>query len=209
MCFFGCHNDDDCASTESCIDNKCANPCGTNPCGPNAICTVSNHRATCSCGEGFVANPSAKVACVRAPAQPCKENRECQRGNICTEGFCRTICSSDKNCLSNERCEISVGVCKPICRKDDDCRNDEVCEGLICTIGCRSDSKCPSDAACVNNKCVDLCSAPTGMTQRASIKTCLESLEAWKNWGVTKNRRKHEKSENIGRNKKKREKSGQ
>ncbi|CAH1986493.1 unnamed protein product [Acanthoscelides obtectus] len=161
MCFFGCHSDDDCASTESCINNKCASPCSANPCGPNAICTVSNHRATCSCGEGFVPNPSAKVACVRAPAQPCKENRECQKGNICTEGFCRTICSSDKNCLSNERCETSTGVCKPICRKDDDCRNDEICEGLACTIGCRSDSNCPSDAACVNNKCVDLCAAPT------------------------------------------------
>ncbi|KAJ8936988.1 hypothetical protein NQ314_012070 [Rhamnusium bicolor] len=168
MCFYGCHGDEDCTSSESCRNNKCVNPCEENPCGPNALCTVSNHRATCSCGKGFVPNPSAKVACVRAPAQPCKENRECPTGNACIDQFCRLVCSSDVGCLSNERCDISSGVCKPICRRDNDCRNDEICESLTCIIGCRSDSSCSAEKSCVNNKCIDLCSFPTACGTNAN-----------------------------------------
>lgn len=204
MCFHGCHSDEDCTSSECCRNNKCTNPCKENPCGPNALCTVSNHRATCSCTIGFVPNPSAKVACVRAPAQPCKQHRDCPPGNTCLEEFCRTVCSSNFGCLNNERCDITTGVCKPICRRDDDCRNDEICDGLVCLIGCRSDSACPSDKSCITNKCIDICASPTSCgtnaicmvlehqkectcppplignpleTCRYPLKTCLENSE--------------------------------
>lgn len=161
MCIFGCHSDDDCSNSESCRNNKCLNPCLENPCGPNALCTVSNHRATCSCGPGFVPNPSAKIACVRAPPQPCSQNRDCPRGNVCKEDACRTVCSSDNGCLNNERCDLVSGVCKPLCRRDDDCGNEEICEGLVCVVGCRSNSGCQETQSCLNNKCVNICASPT------------------------------------------------
>lgn len=161
MCVFGCHIDEDCSASESCRNNRCLNPCKSSPCGPNALCTVSNHRASCSCGSGFVPNPSAKIACVRAPSQPCTENKQCPNGNVCIDESCKTVCASHEGCLSNERCDLLTGICKPLCRKDQNCRNGEICEGLLCVIGCRSNSGCPPDKECLNNKCIDPCSSPT------------------------------------------------
>lgn len=184
MCIVGCHADEDCSSSESCRNNHCTNPCVENPCGPNAVCQVANHRASCSCGTNLVPNPSAKIGCVRSPAPPCNQNRECVSGNICIEESCRTICSADSGCLNNERCELSSGVCKPICRRDDDCGNGEICDGLVCAKGCRSDSGCASDRKCVDYKCVDMCQSPTACGTNAEchilnhqkLCTCPSSL---------------------------------
>lgn len=167
MCLFGCQGDEDCTDSESCRNNKCINPCTAAPCGPNALCTVSNHRASCSCGPGLVPSPTAKIACVRAPALPCTENRECKVGDICIENSCRTTCSSDQGCLSNERCDTANGVCKNLCRKDDDCERGDICDNLVCTKGCRSNSGCDSDEACVNSKCVNVCESPTACGSNA------------------------------------------
>lgn len=160
-CLFGCHGDEDCSASESCRNNRCVNPCSESPCGPNAMCSVTNQRATCSCANGFVPNPTAKIACVRTPALPCTENRVCPFGTTCSENACRPVCSKDSGCLSNERCDVRNGVCKPLCRKDNDCPTGEYCEDLMCIAGCRSDSGCPSDRSCLNNKCVDICKSPT------------------------------------------------
>lgn len=167
MCIFGCEVDEDCSSSESCRNNKCINPCSDVPCGPNALCAVSNHRVTCSCGAGFVPNPTAKVACVRAPALPCTENRQCEVGYICIDGSCRMVCGSDSGCLSNERCDLATGTCKNLCRKDIDCESDEICEGFICVEGCRSNSNCASDLSCINNVCVSPCESPTSCGSNA------------------------------------------
>lgn len=161
MCVFGCHVEDDCSASESCRNNTCTNACLENPCGANALCTPSNHRAQCSCGAGFVPNPTAQIACVRAPPSQCIENKGCTSGSICVDYSCQAVCRSDENCYSNERCDIHKGVCKPLCRRDDDCRSGEICSELICVAGCRSNSGCPSDKSCVNNECVDLCLSPT------------------------------------------------
>lgn len=158
-CVLGCHADEDCSASESCRNNLCVNPCLESPCGPNAICTVSNHRASCSCGTGFVPSPSAKIACVRSPAESCTENRECPIGTTCIDRLCNTVCSSDHGCLTNERCDLQSGTCKALCRKDDDCRSEEICDSLVCVVGCRGDHNCQSQFSCLNNKCVDPCSS--------------------------------------------------
>lgn len=175
-CIFACHTNEDCSSSESCRNNTCINPCLVNPCGPNAVCTVGNHRAQCSCLDGMVASPTAKIGCIRSPAPHCAENRDCPEGWSCFEEYCRPICASDVNCLSNERCDR--GSCKPICRRDDDCRNGELCQNLICTTGCRSDVNCPHHLSCVNQQCVDPCSVATACGTNAvcnvhnHVKTC-------------------------------------
>lgn len=157
-CIFGCHNDEDCGASESCRNNRCINPCIVNPCGPNTICTVSNHRASCSCLDGTVASPTAKIGCVRSPAQPCIENRNCPQGYACFNELCRAVCANDAGCMQNERCHF--GACKPICRRDDDCRNGDVCSGLSCIPGCRTDTGCPNHLACQDQQCVDPCLLP-------------------------------------------------
>uniref|UniRef100_A0A182T3U1 EGF-like domain-containing protein n=1 Tax=Anopheles maculatus TaxID=74869 RepID=A0A182T3U1_9DIPT len=158
-CVYGCHADSDCSASETCRDNRCVNPCSDNPCGPNAACTVVNHRASCSCFNGMVPSPTAKVGCVRAPALQCTENRDCVDGTSCIDRLCRPVCGNDQGCLNNERCD--GGSCKPICRKDDDCRTGEICQGQTCMIGCRSDSGCSDHLACIAQQCTDPCQEPT------------------------------------------------
>lgn len=155
LCMYGCRSDDDCSASESCRNNKCINPCTDSLCGPNAMCTVTNQRAVCSCKEGLVPAPSASVACVRAPPLECNTNRDCivnGEGMVCLDGLCRPVCGNSAGCLSNERCD--AGVCTPVCHRDDDCRSGELCQGFICVQGCRSDAACPADKACVNSKCI-------------------------------------------------------
>lgn len=54
----GCSSDDECASVQACVSRNCVNPCITNnPCSTSAICTVSNHRATCQCPPGTTGDP--------------------------------------------------------------------------------------------------------------------------------------------------------
>ncbi|CAB0029718.1 unnamed protein product, partial [Trichogramma brassicae] len=159
ICMAGCVGDEDCNANEACLSNKCVNPCEVIPCGPNAKCTVINQRATCSCTLGFIPNPTAKIACLRAPGPSCIGNRDCSAGHACISGTCRPVCSSNSNCLSNERCDSS-GVCKALCRIDEDCRSGDICEGLVCTSGCRSDIECQDNYSCYNNQCTDLCTLP-------------------------------------------------
>ena len=159
MCTYGCRADEDCNANEACLSNKCLNPCDATPCGPNAKCTVSNQRATCSCPSGFMPSPSPRVACLRSPGPACQANRECSPGTACINGICSPVCSSNANCLSNERCDSS-GMCKSLCRRDEDCRSGEICEALVCLAGCRADIECPDELACINNQCVDACVLP-------------------------------------------------
>lgn len=152
MCTLGCRADEDCNANEACLGNKCVNPCEESPCGPNARCTVINQRATCVCPTGFIENPTAKVACLRAPGLPCQTNRDCPTTTACVSNLCTPVCSSNANCLSNERCDSS-GVCKSLCKNDEDCRSGDVCEGLLCVPGCRADIECQDNFACINSIC--------------------------------------------------------
>lgn len=185
LCYYGCHNDNDCTSSESCRNNKCINPCDESPCGPNALCLTYDHRPSCSCIKGFVPNPSAQVACVRTPAEPCTQNKDCPNGSACLDKFCKPICSSDAGCVANERCDKVAGICKSICRKDNDCRYDEICDGIACITGCKSDSNCPVENSCVDNKCINPCDTPTACGANANCSvidheklcTCLKPLK--------------------------------
>uniref|UniRef100_A0A8D8VWK9 Neurogenic locus notch homolog protein 4 n=1 Tax=Cacopsylla melanoneura TaxID=428564 RepID=A0A8D8VWK9_9HEMI len=176
LCSLGCSSDTNCSPSLSCRGSQCADPCAPSPCGPNALCTVSNHRAVCSCPAGLIGLPSANTACVRQPALPCAENRECRgsgtgtgagSGEVCVEGRCRPLCSQDAGCLTNERCDTAAGVCKPLCHRDDDCSSGEVCRGLLCYPGCRSDTDCPSTQTCMENKCQDPCLSSTACGSNA------------------------------------------
>lgn len=159
MCSYGCRGDEDCNANEACASNKCVNPCDVTPCGPNANCIATNQRASCACPDGFMPNPSARIACLRAPGPSCQANRDCPLGAACVAGSCVAVCSSNANCLSNERCDSS-GICRALCRQDEDCRSGEICEGLVCLAGCRAEIECAENLSCINNQCVDPCSLP-------------------------------------------------
>ena len=166
MCIVGCRQNSDCPESNACINNRCTDPCAA-ACGPNAKCQVVNHRAQCSCPQGYIPNPTSMVACVKQP-QICSSNAQCPDRQVCDGKFCKDVCFNDKNCGKNEVCDN--GLCKAMCRVDDDCNSQEICRGVTCVLGCRSSSTCPQDQACINNQCTDPCSA--GVASCGSNAVC-------------------------------------
>ena len=58
----GCSVDQECPDYNSCINNRCADPCViSDPCATNAFCKVLNHQPKCSCPEGYIGDP--RVEC--------------------------------------------------------------------------------------------------------------------------------------------------
>lgn len=47
-----CTSDSECTSNMGCVQQKCKDPC-PGKCGVNALCTTINHKAVCSCQQGF------------------------------------------------------------------------------------------------------------------------------------------------------------
>ena len=52
-----CTVNEDCPFSEICQLGNCIDACRATKCGTNAICTSSNHRAECSCVQGFQGDP--------------------------------------------------------------------------------------------------------------------------------------------------------
>lgn len=56
-----CRSDSECSSTQSCINERCQNPCADrNPCAGNAECRVAQHRPLCSCPAGWGGDPQVQ-----------------------------------------------------------------------------------------------------------------------------------------------------
>lgn len=160
-CQYGCRYDDDCGPEEFCKNDVCKNPCDSdvNPCGPNAVCSVLERIAHCSCIEGLIPNPTPNIGCIRAPSSECRQNTDCTDGWTCEDSRCRPACTADgSQCLQGERCD--EGVCRYACTSDEHCSDDEICDGRSCTIGCRSNSHCSSKLACISGQCRDPCTEP-------------------------------------------------
>ena len=188
MCAIGCRRNEDCSSDEACVNSRCKNPCSIDAvCGPNAKCNVANQRAQCTCPSGYLAYPSANVACVREPT-PCGSGpgAGCAPGFVCQNSVCRPLCSADAQCLVNERCGglPGNGVCVPVCRQDADCPSAEICSMGMCKAGCRADPDCPTTHTCINSRCVGVCDSPaacgtnakcTGANHRAQC-SCIDGL---------------------------------
>jgi len=59
-----CESDGDCGDHQSCINQRCQNPCSVgNPCGSGANCRTQQHRPTCQCPDGWGGNP--QIQCYR------------------------------------------------------------------------------------------------------------------------------------------------
>lgn len=56
-----CVTNTECPENKACIVNKCQNPCLGEICGINAVCTVRNHFAVCTCPDQLAGN--ALVQC--------------------------------------------------------------------------------------------------------------------------------------------------
>ncbi|GBN12717.1 Fibrillin-2 [Araneus ventricosus] len=147
-CQVGCRDNNDCPYKEACIQNRCQNPCEIKGvCGPNAICTVVDHKATCECPAGFEGSPSPVLGCKRV-YQKCSPSVYCPPGLNCIGDRCRAPCS---NCVDGEVCVN--GVCLVICSTDNNCPVSEICINQYCQVGCRADGDCRLNEVCGANRC--------------------------------------------------------
>ena len=64
-CVLGCRSSSTCPASQACINNECTDPCSSSisSCGTNAVCTVQNHQALCSCPAGLTGDST--IACTR------------------------------------------------------------------------------------------------------------------------------------------------
>jgi hypothetical protein len=53
----------ECPSNLACINERCKDPC-VGSCGVNAVCSVRNHNAVCSCIVGYEGDPSSQCSLV-------------------------------------------------------------------------------------------------------------------------------------------------
>lgn len=140
-----CTADNDCATDEACINRQCRNPCN---CGNHATCVVKDHRAVCSCDEGYEGNPNIGCRVVG-----CRTDSECDSGKACVNGNCVNPCLIDDPCGRNAECYVYRNRAE--CRCLSGYRGDP---RVVCNvIGCRSNNDCPSDKQCLNTQCVNPC----------------------------------------------------
>ncbi|CAH0767615.1 unnamed protein product [Bemisia tabaci] len=105
-CRHECESDYECSSSQSCQNFRCTSVCSTGVCASTAICEVRNHRAVCSCPQGYLGDPY--VSC-RAE---CDSNRDCPTEKpACIGQRCTNPCNGV--CGINAKCEVR-GI-TPIC----------------------------------------------------------------------------------------------
>lgn len=143
-----CSDNYDCDSRKSCLENHCVDLCSfSNACGQNALCNVVNHVRNCACMPGFTGNPI--LGCTQA--QFCNSDNQCPTSTKCSYGQCSTICSSSRDCLSDQLCILSQNVCQQTCKTNSTCQHDQFCQNNICI----QEPKCQSDDECsVNEHCM-------------------------------------------------------
>lgn len=134
----------ECPRHQSCIRNKCADPCpGT--CASNAICEVHNHIAMCSCPVGQEGNAFAECRPIRdeliQPSHPCQPS-PCGPNSQCRPINGQAVCS----CVSSY-----IGV-PPTCRPE-----------------CVNSQECALNQACLNHKCRNPCIGTCGIAARCSV----------------------------------------
>lgn len=64
-----CTINPECASNLACINQHCSDPC-TGSCGFNAVCSVINHVAICSCIQGYTGDPFASCQLITSEFFP-------------------------------------------------------------------------------------------------------------------------------------------
>ncbi|TVR05113.1 MAG: hypothetical protein EA398_00250 [Deltaproteobacteria bacterium] len=79
----------------------------------------------------------------------CEEVRDCRGGELCVEGFCRSVCDDDEACEGTlDRCEPVSGLCVQ-CLDQDDCAEGRSCQSGFCVRdGCSRDEQCEADEVC-------------------------------------------------------------
>uniref|UniRef100_A0A8D8TXE6 Neurogenic locus notch homolog protein 1 n=1 Tax=Cacopsylla melanoneura TaxID=428564 RepID=A0A8D8TXE6_9HEMI len=182
----GCTSNDQCASSEVCINRLCVNPCqASNPCAPSAQCTASAHRAQCVCPPGLVGDPF--VNCYQVPQQSpeCVSDSQCPSTLACINSQCQDPCVISQPCGISAQCltlshrptchcpdgwagNPQQACYRPECKVDSDCLYDKACHHGSCVNPCVSTS-CGRGAQCIAQAHRGLCTCPPGTQGDAQV----------------------------------------
>jgi hypothetical protein len=178
-----CHNNDDCADGEYCIEalyevgngdtdsvkvgemfcSACPTDC--DPTSQYPVCASSVHAcaATASCPGGQVFQVKGNVAvCISGTVKTCNNDEDCESGYVCDAN---KVCAPDaKTCEKDTDCETGY-VCKAkqcvadakTCEKDTDCESGYVCKAKQCVAdanACENDVDCETGYVCKAKQCV-------------------------------------------------------
>ncbi|CAB4059878.1 unnamed protein product [Lepeophtheirus salmonis] len=147
----GCSNDDDCPSYTTCRNRQCINPCSIgSPCAKSAICKPINHKAVCTCLDGFVGTPSTDCRPINVPE--CLLDAECPDHLACINRKCQNPCST-LTCGDNAQCRVQRHRAICTCLSGYIGSPHTVCEEP----GCKRDDQCKDNQACINRECQNPC----------------------------------------------------
>lgn len=146
MCQPECVSNSDCLQTETCINQKCLNPC-QGSCGIAADCNVINHNPVCSCGSGKTGDPFVA----------CNKDDEVRRNDNYPNSCVPSPCGP------NSVCEIKSN--HPVCS----CRPNYSGTPPYCRPECVISQECPSNQACINEKCLDPCINACGNNAKCDV----------------------------------------
>ncbi|XP_031635513.1 neurogenic locus notch homolog protein 1-like, partial [Contarinia nasturtii] len=135
----------ECGLQETCVNQKCVNPCiGT--CGQFSQCQVISHRPICSCAPGYTGD--AFTRCFKPLPPPVQPNE-----NLCIPNPC------------GPHSECKVINESPACS----CLPGYLGSPPTCRVECSINSECPANRACMNQKCVDPCPGSCGINARCEV----------------------------------------
>ncbi|XP_067015307.2 adhesive plaque matrix protein 2 [Anabrus simplex] len=105
-CVPECESDSECRQDQSCQNYRCRSVCTQDACGKGARCQPKDHRAICSCPEGYIGNPYGNCR------PECYTHSECPTSKpTCFYGKCMDPCKGA--CGQNANCRVrgEVAVC--------------------------------------------------------------------------------------------------
>lgn len=162
----------DCSQHESCIRNRCINPCNEKICGNGARCDVKNHNPICTCNPGLSGDPFITCYPYDEPIEdekhPCEPN-PCGPYSLCREDNKRPVCSCMANMLG------APPHCHPECILNSDCAQNQVCTDLRCVDACLS-NPCGRNSECRVISHTPICTCKKGY-QGDAFTGCVQVIE--------------------------------
>ena len=193
----------ECASEQTCINQKCVDPC-PGSCAPNADCRVVNHSPICSCIEGYTGDAfsDCRPKPVIGKLLSCLETLPTHfdlNSDGCVAPFLKiSIVEPHSNTrVLNASFLVEPNVAEPRpcdahpCGTNAECRQQGQAVTCVCPpdyVGdpysacrpeCVLNTDCSRDKSCFRNKCVDPCPGTCGINAQCRVSnhvpvcTCL------------------------------------
>lgn len=104
-----CERDNECTSSQQCVQFKCQPVCREGVCGENANCAARNNRPECTCPPDFLGEPFSRCY------TECTRHDECSQNLACVKFKCKDPCREPNPNVCGQGANCEVKNHKPIC----------------------------------------------------------------------------------------------